>query len=135
MELADSQIDCEYAILVCHSNAICAIGRPCKVDWSISHGLVSVVNQPRLDGGVLTTIEPWNVVQLEVRRTYDRDVDVSPGWCEYGSLVPSEIIVRVGEIGSDPEYTCRVLRVPSPVVVKCRLSVNHLRYASIAGLR
>ena len=69
VQLADGQVDGEHAVVVCDCDVIGAICRPSVVDRGVADRLVRVVNQPRLDGRILTTIEAGDVVQLEVGGT------------------------------------------------------------------
>ena len=132
--IIDGQIDREDPVVIGHGEVVRAIGGPSEVDWSVADRLVRVVNQPRLDRGVLPTVQARDVVQLEVGGSNHGDVDVRSGRGQYGSLVSSEVVVRVSEVSADAEDPGRVLRIPSPVVVERGLTIDHLRHSCEAGL-
>ena len=69
VQLTDGQVDGKDSVVVCDCDVIGAICRPSVVDRSVANWLLRVVNQPRLDCRVLTTIESGDVVQLEVSGT------------------------------------------------------------------
>ena len=81
MLLVDGQIDRENPVVISHSEVIGAIGRPSEVDRGITNRLVRVVYQPRLNCGVLSTVEAWDIIQLEVGGSDYRDVCVCSSRC------------------------------------------------------
>ena len=101
MLLVDSQVDRKDPVVVGHSEVVGAIGRPGEVDGGITDRLVRVVYQPRLNCGVLSTVEARDIVQLEIGGSDYGDVGVCPGRCQHRSLIACEVVVRISEVGAD----------------------------------